>query len=61
MVAFLSIEQTAGSVRNTTRIASVLQSKATKKQNRYKRLFALDDAEDDDAGLVDRPHVGTLR
>lgn len=50
-----------GAVRNTTRIASVLQSKAARKQNRYKRLFALDDVEDEDiAPITDKPHIGTL-
>jgi hypothetical protein len=47
-----------GAVRNTTRIGSVLQSKVAKKDSRYKRLFALDDEDDDAEGLTDRPHIG---
>ena len=50
---------TSFGVKNQTKIASVLQSKAVmKKDSKYRKLFKLDD--DDDAGNpLDRAHIGT--
>lgn len=42
-----------------TRIASVMQSKAMKKDSRYKKLFKLDDDDDTNpVSMLERPHIG---
>ena len=44
-----------------TRISSVMQSKAMKKDSRYKKLFKLDDDDDmDPLSLLEKAHIGKL-
>ena len=51
---------TTHGIKNTTKIASVLQNKAfMKKESRYKKLFKLDDQEDDENPL-EKTHIGIL-
>ena len=53
--------QATGGIRNVTRISSVMQSKAMKKDSRYKKLFKLDDEDDmDPLSLLEKAHIGKL-